>query len=232
MLSRLFLLPALLLPLLPVQVHSLAPTDEIQDAVCTVLIPGPREKLTCWAQDPPQTGYLPDHNIDPSIVGSPSFRILWKNPHNAKERFYAKPLLYTPPGKSQLVFLASSMNIVRTVDAVTGKPINSRTLQPPFLASDTGCSDIPDFVGIIGTPVIDPDSDTVYFFSKGYANGASSGGIVNGWWHGNLSIYIIDCVSAGRFKLYALDINTLQDKPGFPVDIDGHSAVNDPQKYV
>lgn len=42
------------------------------------------------------------------------------------------------------------------------------------------CTDIPDYIGITGTPILDPNTDTVYFFSKGYKNGASSGGLANG----------------------------------------------------
>jgi iron transport multicopper oxidase len=140
----------------------LDPTDSIRDA------------------DPGQSGYLPNHNIDPSIVSSEIFGILWKNTYDSKEKWYAKPLVYTPPGRKQLVFLASSQNWIRTVDAVTGAAIAERQVQPPFLQSDIGCTDIPDFVGIIGTPIIDPATDTAYFFSKGYKNGAASGGVVNG----------------------------------------------------
>jgi len=121
--------------------------------------------------------------MNPVIVTSPNFGILWKKTHNSKERFYAKPLVYTPPGKSQLVFLASSMNIIRTLDAVTGAAINSRTLQPPFRQSDIGCTDIPDWIGIIGTPIIDPNTDTVYLFSKGYEGGAAGGGVALGSQH-------------------------------------------------
>jgi iron transport multicopper oxidase len=123
-------------------------------------------------------------------------------------------LVYTPAGKSQLVFLASAMNIIRTVDAVTGTLINQRQVQPPFLQSDIGCTDIPNFIGIIGTPILDPNTDTVYFFSKGYQNNATSGG-----------------VALGRYLFFAIDINTLADKPGFPVDIDNHYADNDNTKY-
>lgn len=72
------------------------------------------------------------------------------------------------------------MNIIRTIDAVTGDAIKSRTIQPPFLSSDANCTDIPNFIGITGTPVIDPNTDIVYFFSKGYENGASSGGAALG----------------------------------------------------
>lgn len=118
--------------------------------------------------------------MNPDIVSSPSFGILWKNQYLAKEKWYAKPLVYTPNGGKQLVFLASAMNTIRTLDAVTGTLISQRTVQPPFLQSDLGCTDIPDYIGIIGTPVIDPSTDTVYFFSKGYKNGASSGGVANG----------------------------------------------------
>jgi iron transport multicopper oxidase len=153
--------------------------------------------------------------MHPATVGSSIFGILWKNTYNTNEKFYAKPLTFTPAATGkQLVFLASAMNIIRTVDAVTGVAIKSRTVQPPFLQSDIGCTDIPNYIGIIGTPIIDPTTETVYFFSKGYVNGASSGGVIN-----------------GRYLLYGVNINTLQDVPGFPVLIDGHSADNDPTKY-
>lgn len=173
-----------LLAFVPVFVQSLAATDEIQDA------------------DAAQSGYMDNHNMHPSTVGSPAFGILWKNQYGNKERWYAKPLVYTPPGSSQIVFLASAMNVLRVVDAVNGTLLNSRTVQPPFLQSDIGCTDIPDFIGIIvsrchashkiwckgadmhkGTPIIDPSTNTAYFFSKGYKNGASNGGVANGRYH-------------------------------------------------
>lgn len=109
-----------LVALAPFAVRSLAPTDEIQDA------------------DSAQSGYLDNHNMDPAIVGSSSFGILWKNTYGSKEKWYTKPLVYTPPGASQLVFTASAMNIVRTLDAVNGTLLSSRTVQPPFLQSDIG----------------------------------------------------------------------------------------------
>ncbi|KAL8920462.1 MAG: hypothetical protein Q9208_006211 [Pyrenodesmia sp. 3 TL-2023] len=36
---------------------------------------------------------------------------------------------------------------------------------------------MPDTIGIAGTPVIDPDTNTAYFFAKGYQNNAAGGGI-------------------------------------------------------
>ncbi|KAL8742728.1 MAG: hypothetical protein Q9190_004833 [Brigantiaea leucoxantha] len=152
--------------------------------------------------------------MQPAIVGSSSFGILWTNTYNAKERWYAKPLVYTPPGQKQLVFTASNMNIIRTVDAVTGAPIKDRQVQPPFLQSDIGCTDMPNYIGIAGTPIIDPATDTVYFFAKGYKNNAASGGVAN-----------------GIYKFYAVNIRDLTDRPGFPILIDGHNADNDPARY-
>ncbi|KAL9019269.1 MAG: hypothetical protein Q9185_003443 [Variospora sp. 1 TL-2023] len=152
--------------------------------------------------------------MQPSIVGSTSFGILWTNTYLPKERWYAKPLVYTPPGQKQLVFTASNQNWIRTVDAVTGAPINARQVQPPFLQSDLGCPDMPDFIGIVGTPVIDPNTDTAYFFAKGYQNNAASGG-----------------VAKGTYKFYAVNVLDLTDRPGFPVLIDGHNADNDPARY-
>lgn len=152
-----------LLAFVPAVVKSLGATDSIQDA------------------DPSQSGYLDTHNMHPATVGSSIFGILWKNTYAPKEKWYAKPLVYTPNVGAQLVFIASSMNVVRTLDAVTGTLLNSRTVQPPFLVSDlAGCNDIPDFIGVTGTPIIDPVTETVYFFSKGYKGGAASGGILNG----------------------------------------------------
>jgi hypothetical protein len=55
------------------------------------------------------------------------------------------------------------------------------------VASDANCQNIPNTVGIIGTPIIDPSSDTVYFFSKGYEGGASGGGLLKGLCQNNSS---------------------------------------------
>lgn len=157
-----FLQVGIFLGLAPWLVRSLATTDSISDA------------------DLGQSGYLSNHNMQPAIVSSPSFGILWTNTYLAKEKWYAKPLVYTPPGKKQLVFIASTRNYIRTLDAVTGALINQRQVMPPFLQSDLGCTDIPDYIGIVGTPVIDPSTDTAYFFAKGYRGEDSSGGVAKG----------------------------------------------------
>lgn len=50
---------------------ALAPTDTIGDA------------------DQMQSGYLPNHNMDPAVVDSAQFGQLWKMPFNAKEQVRA-----------------------------------------------------------------------------------------------------------------------------------------------
>ncbi|KAG4032100.1 hypothetical protein MFRU_007g00140 [Monilinia fructicola] len=185
--------------LLNVLVQSLSSTDEYRDA------------------DPQQTGYLSNHNMDPGIVDSSSFGQLWKVAFNFQEQFYAKPLTYTPlTGGPQLLFLASSQNYIRTLNAETGVLINSRQVHTPFLQSDIGCTDIPNYIGIIGTPVIDPATDIVYFFAKTY--------IPNFRVAGNTG------TANGVYYFHAVNINTLIDVFP-PILIDGTIADNDPQKY-
>jgi hypothetical protein len=48
-------------------VFGLGDTDSISDA------------------DPAQSGYLPNHNMDPAVVNSSAFRILWQNSFNTNE---------------------------------------------------------------------------------------------------------------------------------------------------
>ena len=126
--------------------------------------------------------------------------------------------MYTPnAGGPQLLFLASSQNIIRTLNAKTGDLVNTRTVHTPFLQADTRCPDIANTIGIIGTPTIDPNTDIAYFFSKTYiANYRTAGatGTFN-----------------GVYYFHGVDINTLQDVPGYPILIDGSNSDNRPAAY-
>ena len=114
------------------------------------------------------------------------------------------------------MFLASSQNWIRTLDAKSGAPINARQVHPYFLQSEIGCTDIPNNIGITGTPVIDPATDIVYFFSKTY--------IPNFREVGETGVF------NGVYYFHAVNINTLVDVYP-PVLIDGAVADNDPNKY-
>ena len=101
----------------------------------------------------------------------------------------------------------SEQNKIYALDAVNGTLCASRDLslegEPPFLVSDLGsCNDISGTIGITGTPVIDPTTDTVYFWAKSY-NGAATG------------------YQNGAYRFHGVDAATLKERPGFPVNIQG-----------
>lgn len=166
--------------------------------------------------DSAQTGYLNNHNMDPTVISGGAFGQLWQFKTTSSyagqpEQFYAKPLVYTPSsGTRQVVLAFSEQNKLYVVDAVNGTLITSRDLgaegEAPFLASDLGgCNDITGTVGITGTPVIDASSDTVYFWAKGYKPGQT--GVMN-------SVY----------RFHAVDALTLEERPGFPTNIEGKTG--------
>jgi hypothetical protein len=117
--------------------------------------------------------------MDPAKL--PSFKLGWTNAYNVNEKFYAKPLVWTPPGAtSEQVIVVSNQNIIRVIDGATGTLLRSRTLDPPFLSVDASCGDIPNTIGITGTPWIDGDKNIMYLVSKGYKGGATGSGTING----------------------------------------------------
>jgi hypothetical protein len=158
---------------------------------------------------------LPNHNINPNSISS--FGQLWKftapaSSNGLAEQFQATPLVYTPSSTGVQVVLAFSMqNKIYSLDAVNGTRYASRDLsaggEVPFLATDLpGCYDITPLIGITGTPVIDPTTDTIYFWAKSYGSASQSG---SGWQN-------------GIYRFHAIDAVTLQEKPGFPVVLQGH----------
>ncbi|KAF8850086.1 hypothetical protein BDZ45DRAFT_680040 [Acephala macrosclerotiorum] len=150
--------------------------------------------------------------MDPAAI--PSYTLKWRSKFNTNEFFFAKPLVWTPPGSTvEQVIVVSNQNNIRILDSTTGATINSRTLDPPYLASDTSCGDITGTIGIIGTPVIDPATDIMYFVSNSYKGAATSGGVLN-----------------AQAKFYAVQLPGLTDVSGFPTVISG-AANNDPTRY-
>jgi hypothetical protein len=135
------------------------------------------------------------------------------------EQFYAKPLVFTPVNRNQTVFAFSEKNRLYALDAINGSLIAFRDLgsegEIPFNVADLAaagggqCNDITDTIGVTGTPVIDPSTDTIFFWAKSYRfQGAS------GWQN-------------GAYYFHAVDAVTLQERPGFPTSIEGVPAIND-----
>jgi hypothetical protein len=177
-----------------------------------------KETPTCGLicpSDLAQSNYLPNHNINPNSISS--FGQLWKftapaSGNGLAEQFQATPLVYTPSSTGVQVVLAFSMqNKIYSLDAVNGTLYASRDLsaggEVPFLATDLpGCYDITPLIGITGTPVIDPTTDTIYFWAKSYGSPSQSG---FGWQN-------------GTYRFHAIDAVSLQERPGFPVVLQGH----------
>ncbi|GFP60137.1 WSC domain-containing protein ARB_07867 [Trichoderma asperellum] len=172
-----------------------------------------------WGGDNSRTGYQTNHNMDPSVVGSSSFGQLFQTLlpgvyGGAAEQIFSQPLVYTPSGGTkQYVYVATTQNNVYKLDAKTGAILASRNLHIPFLAADLdGCVDINPNIGITATGVIDPDTDTIYYTSKTYANQA----VLN----------TPQGRPAGRYFIHALDANDLSERPNFPVPLEGIIARN------
>lgn len=140
------------------------------------------------------------------------------------------------------------MNILRTLDAVTGTLLNSRILQQPFLQSDIGCTDIPDYIGVIVCliPFFDggfltdfrrvrqslipaPIQHTSFLKVTRMEHPTVASRMVS------LNTQLADLFAdqyLGIYKFFAVDVQTLKDRPGFPVLVDGSSADNDRARWV
>ncbi|CAJ2505177.1 Uu.00g125710.m01.CDS01 [Anthostomella pinea] len=173
-----------------------------------------------WDGDNSRIGYQDNHNMDPSIVGSPQFGQLFRTklPGNynglGAEQVFSQPLVYTlsSSGK-QYVYVLTTQNNLYQLDSKTGSIVQSRNLHIQFLASDLdGCVDINPTIGVTGTGVVDPSTETLYFVTKTYKSGFTSGRL-NGesWFH-------------------AVDVNTLQSKAGFPKSLEGAIFRNNPRR--
>lgn len=153
------------------------------------------------------------------MVGSKQFGQIFKTalPGNwlgKPEQVFSQPLVYTPKsGTKQYVYWATTQNNIYKMDAKTGEIVLSRNLHIPFNADDLdGCVDISPFIGVTATGVIDPDTETLYLTAKTYLNqngGTAAQGRDN-----------------GRYYVHAIDVNTLEEKPNFPVDLQGTMASN------
>ncbi|KAJ9633336.1 hypothetical protein H2204_007053 [Knufia peltigerae] len=176
-----------------------------------------------WGGANDRTGYQNNHNMDPAIVGSAQFGLLYKtqlpgtyliNGQNVPEQIFSQPLVYTGSDGVQYVYIATTQNNVYKINAKTGVIVASRNIHRPFLVSDlNGCVDINPTVGVTATGVIDPDTDTWYFTAKTYIDQTLNGptGRPN-----------------GRYYIHAISTVDLSERPNFPVNLEGMVASNNP----
>jgi len=137
--------------------------------------------------------------LTPGNVNATQFGLLFKN--TVDNQVYATPLVAANVsiggGTHNVVYVATTNNSVYAFDADSGAQYWHVNLGTPISNANygTGCVDINGNAGIVGTPVIDAASGTIYV-----VNSLNNGG-------------------AFSFMLHALDITTGADKAGSPVQI-------------
>jgi outer membrane protein assembly factor BamB len=134
--------------------------------------------------------------LNPKNVNARTFGKLFAAPVDGY--VYAQPL-YVPNVSIQgqnarnVVYAATEHDTVFAFDAENGAELFHKNLGSAVPEKALPCKDMGPEIGITGTPVIDPDTKTMYVVAKVYENGVSS------------------------FRLHALDIASGDEKPGSPV---------------
>ncbi|KAI9047948.1 hypothetical protein LZ554_007750 [Drepanopeziza brunnea f. sp. 'monogermtubi'] len=173
-----------------------------------------------WGGDNSRTGYQTNHNMDPSVVGSSQFGQLFKSAlpgayGGVREQIFSQPLVYTPSDGIQYLFVATTQNNLYKLNAKTGAIVSSRNLGVPFLTADLeGCVDVNPHIGVTATGVIDPGTDTLYLTSKTYVD--------------QTMVNVAQGRPAGRYYLHAISVDDLSERAGFPINLEGTVARNNP----
>src|SRR5258708_986467 len=155
---------------------------------------------------------LSETALTPSNVNVSQFGLLFKVA--VDNQVYAQPLVVSNVsiggGTHNVVYIGTTNNSVYALDADNGTQYWHVALGTPISNANygTGCVDINGNAGIVGTPVIDPASGTLY--------------VVNS----------LNNAGAFSFMLHALNIATGADKTGSPVQITntGFSALAENQR--
>ncbi len=135
----------------------------------------------------------------PSNITVGQFGMLFKK--TVDDQVYAQPLYVSnvsiASGIHNVVYVATVSNSVYAFDADSGAQLWHVNFGTPQNINDGGwsCTDVTGNMGIIGTPVIDANSQTLYVVAR-----TNEGG----------SFFQ---------RLHALDITTGADKPGSPVEV-------------
>lgn len=112
---------------------------------------------------------------------------------------YAQPLylpqVRTAMGARDLLFVATQANTVYALDASSGATVWTAALGAPVPRSTQSCGNINEGTGVLGTPVIDPATGTLYAVSF------NRQGSNNIW------------------RLHALDVTNGQPRANYPADI-------------
>jgi chitodextrinase len=191
--------------------HTVTATTSSASASATVYITNYAGTMT-FHNDNMRTGQnLSETVLTPANVNSSSFGKLFSYPLDGltfASPLYAENVAIPGQGSHNVVYVATENDSVYAFDA-DGRtstplwhdsfinPANGVTTVPPDDTGETG--DIPNEIGITGTPVIDPSTNTMYLVA---ATKEVSG---------STTTYVQ--------RLHALDIRTGAEEPGSPVII-------------
>ncbi len=136
--------------------------------------------------------------LKPQNVNSRTFGKLFAAPVDGY--VYAQPLYIanvavSGKGTHNVVYVATENNTIFAIDADSGKELFHTNLGPAVPKTQLVCPDMGPQIGITGTPVIDPVTQTLYVAAKTFENGHH------------------------LFSLHALDIASGQEKSGSPIRI-------------
>jgi outer membrane protein assembly factor BamB len=136
--------------------------------------------------------------LKPQNVNSRAFGKLFAAPVDGyvyAEPLYVANVAVAEQGTHNVVYVATENNTIFAIDADSGKELFHTNLGPAVPKAQLVCADMGPQIGITGTPVIDPASQTLYVVAKTFENGHH------------------------RFSLHALDIASGQEKSGSPIRI-------------
>jgi len=134
--------------------------------------------------------------LAPSAIRSPSFQKVFTT--KLSGAIYSQPLVY-----EGTVIATTEKARAYGVDAATGAIRWQRTFGTAFKSSTIGCTDLKPNLGSTSTPVIDPETGTLYMTTR-LETGRKGGKLANAHWF-----------------LQALSATTGEERPGFPVEISG-----------
>jgi outer membrane protein assembly factor BamB len=153
--------------------------------------------VTTAAYNNLRDGWDPNEpSLGPSAVRSAGFQKLFST--KLKGSIYSQPLVY-----EGTVVATTETARAYGVDAATGAIRWQRSFGTPFKSSAVGCTDLKPNLGSTSTPVIDPSTGTLYVTTR-LETGRKGGHLANAHWF-----------------LQALSATTGEERPGFPVEIQG-----------
>jgi outer membrane protein assembly factor BamB len=153
--------------------------------------------VTTAAYNNLRDGWDPNEpGLGPSALHSPSFQRLFST--KLQGSIYAQPLVY-----QGTVIATTEKAQAYGINAATGAILWQRSFGTAFKSRTIGCTDLKPNLGSTSTPVIDPATGTLYMTTR-LETGKKGPKMANAHWF-----------------LQALNASTGEERPGFPVQIQG-----------